>query len=244
MVRLRAANCYRGSGPSHKRTLRRQVRSVYSYPAMLPFKLIYSEDYYLPIGADVFPAEKYRLIYKRLLESGLAEPGDFITPKPAQDEDILLVHTREYVQKLKKGTISDQEEMQMEVPYSPELVKAFWLAAGGSIVAADMALRDGIACNIGGGFHHAFPDHGEGFCVIHDVAVAIRRLQRDKKIVRAMTVDCDVHQGNGTAAIFGAMREVNDPLPSKASFTPSPADLRGATTGDVFTISLHQENNY
>jgi len=132
----------------------------------------------------------------------------------------------------------------MEVPYSPELVRAFYLAAGGSILAGQSALRDKVAFNIGGGFHHAFPDHGEGFCVIHDVAVAIRRLQRDKKIVRAMTVDCDVHQGNGTAAIFGAMREVNDPLPSKASFTPSPADLRGATTGDVFTISLHQENNY
>jgi len=98
---------------------------------MLPFKLIYSDDYYLPIGAHVFPAEKYRLIHKRLLESGLAEPGDFVTPKPAHDEDIRLVHTREYVQKLKTGTLSAQEEQQMEVPYSPELVKAFWLSAGG-----------------------------------------------------------------------------------------------------------------
>jgi len=104
---------------------------------MLPFKLVYSDDYYLPIGAHVFPAQKYRLIHKRLLESGLAEPGDFVTPKPALDEDILLVHTREYVQKLKTGTLSAMEEQQMEVPYSPELVKAFWLAAGGSILAAD-----------------------------------------------------------------------------------------------------------
>ncbi|HEV7673433.1 MAG TPA: histone deacetylase, partial [Candidatus Angelobacter sp.] len=159
---------------------------------MLPFKLIYSDDYYLPIGAHVFPAEKYRLIHKRLLESGIAEPGDFITPKAAADEDILLVHTREYVQKLKTGTLSRQEEMQMEVPYSPELVKAFWLAAGGSILTADMALRDGIGCNIGGGFHHAFPDHGEGFCVVHDVAVAIKRMHQEGKISRAMTVDCDV----------------------------------------------------
>src|SRR5579859_6025265 len=92
---------------------------------MLPFKLVYSDDYYLPIGAHVFPAQKYRLIYKRLLESGLAEPEDFVAPKPAQDEDILLVHTRSYVQKLKNGTFFAEEEAQMEVPYSPELVKAF-----------------------------------------------------------------------------------------------------------------------
>src|SRR2546423_388536 len=211
---------------------------------MLPFRLVYSSGYYLPIGEHVFPAQKYRMIHDRLLQKHIAAPEDFLEPQPALDEDILLVHTRDYVRKLKSGTLSPLEEMQLEVPYSPELVRAFWLAAGGSILAAERAMADSIAVNIGGGFHHAFPDHGEGFCVIHDVAVAIRRLQRDKKIVRAMTVDCDVHQGNGTAAIFGAMREVNDPLPSKASFTPSPADLRGATTGDVFTISLHQENNY
>src|ERR1043165_9901963 len=118
---------------------------------MLPFKLIYSNDYYLPIGAHVFPAQKYRLIHKRLLESGLAGPGDFVAPRLAQGEDILLVHTREYVQKLKNGTLSLEEEMQMEVPYSPELVKAFWLAAGGSILAAEMGMRGGIPRNIGGG---------------------------------------------------------------------------------------------
>ncbi len=211
---------------------------------MLPFKLVYSDDYYLPIGAHVFPAEKYRRIHQRLLKTRVADPSDFPEPSPASDEDILLVHTPEYAHKLKTGTLSPREELQMEVPYSPELVRAFYLAAGGSISAGQSALKDKLAFNIGGGFHHAFPDHGEGFCVIHDVAVAIRRLQRDKRIARAMTVDCDVHQGNGTAAIFGGIREVNDPLPSKASVTPRPADLRGATTGDVFTISLHQENNY
>src|SRR5689334_22640714 len=111
---------------------------------MLPFKLVYSDDYYLPIGAHVFPAEKYRLIQKQLLGSGIADQGDFVNPQPASDEDVLLVHTREYVQKLKTGTLSAMEELQMEVPYSPELVKAFWLAAGGSILAADLALRSGI----------------------------------------------------------------------------------------------------
>jgi acetoin utilization deacetylase AcuC-like enzyme len=217
----------------------------------LPFKLIYTDDYYLPIGAHVFPAEKYRLIHKRLLESKLAEPADFLTPQAAQDEDILLVHTREYVQKLKMGTLSAQEEQQMEVPYSPELVKAFWLAAGGSILAADWALRDGIACNIGGGFHHAFPDHGEGFCVIHDVAVAIKRMHKDGRITRAMTVDCDVHDGNGTAAIFppngGPPKPRSGQLPSAGA---SQLDVRGAygesgkSELEVFTISLHQAHNY
>src|SRR5690348_12738889 len=214
---------------------------------MLPFKLVYSDGYYLPLGAHVFPAEKYRLIHRRLLETGLAEREDFVEPKPASDDDVLLVHTREYVEKLKTGTLSAMEELQMEVPYSTELVKAFWLAAGGSILASDSALRDRVAFNIGGGFHHAFPDHGEGFCMIHDVAVAIRRLQRDGRITRAMTLDCDVHQGNGTAAIFAGMRIPNAPLPSTGPQTlhsAQPVKLRNAHAGDVFTISLHQENNY
>jgi acetoin utilization deacetylase AcuC-like enzyme len=214
---------------------------------MLPFKLIYSDDYYLPIGPHVFPAQKYRRIYQRLLETGIAEPSDFVTPQPASDQDVLLVHTPQYVNKLKTGTLSPREELEMEIPYSPELVHAFWLAAGGSILAADYALKDRMAFSVGGGFHHAFPDHGEGFCMIHDVAVAIRRMQRDDKITRAMTVDCDVHQGNGTAAIFAGTRIPAGPLPSTPASTVSPAapaKVRNAHAGDVFTISLHQENNY
>jgi acetoin utilization deacetylase AcuC-like enzyme len=218
---------------------------------MLPFKLIYSDDYYLPIGAHVFPAEKYRLIHKRLLESGIAERADFVTPKPAHDEDILLVHTREYVQKLKNGTLSAEEELQMEVPYSPQLVKAFWLAAGGSILAADLALRDGLAVNVGGGFHHAFPDHGEGFCVVHDVAVAIKRMHQEGRITRAMTVDLDVHNGNGTAAIFPPKTRLGHPLPSASASRRDihqASDLEAHSGGDggleVFTISLHQAHNY
>jgi len=213
---------------------------------MLPFKLVYSDDYFLPIGSHVFPAEKYQRIHKRLLDSGVAEPSDFVTPQPASDQDILLVHTPQYVQKLKTGTLSAREELEMEIPYSPELVRAFWLAAGGSMLAADFALNQQVAFNVGGGFHHAFPDHGEGFCMIHDVAVAIRRMQRDDKITRAMTVDCDVHQGNGTAAIFAGVRVPSNPLPSASpgTLTAAPAKLRSAHAGDVFTISLHQENNY
>ena len=213
---------------------------------MLPFKLIYSDDYFLPIGSHVFPAEKYRRIHDQLLATKVAEPSDFVTPQPASDQDILLVHTPQYVQKLKTGTLSPREEQEMEIPYSPELVRAFWLAAGGSILAAERALADRVAINIGGGFHHAFADHGEGFCMIHDVAVAIRRLQRDDKIRTAMTVDCDVHHGNGTAAIFAGTRTPSDPLPStSAALNRAPAGkMRHAHAGDVFTISLHQHNNY
>jgi acetoin utilization deacetylase AcuC-like enzyme len=101
---------------------------------MLPFKLVYSDDYYLPIGAHVFPAEKYRRIHERLLETGTAESSDFVTPQLASDQDVLLVHTPQYVNKLKTGTLSSREELEMEVPYSPELVRAFWLAAGGSML--------------------------------------------------------------------------------------------------------------
>src|SRR6476646_7474187 len=214
---------------------------------MLPFKLIYSDDYFLPIGEHVFRADKYRRVHDQLIESKVADPTDFLIPQPASDQDILLVHTPQYVQKLKTGTLSAREEQEMEIPYSPELVRAFWLAAGGSILAAEHALKDRVAINIGGGFHHAFPDHGEGFCMIHDVAVAIRRLQRDDKIRTAMTVDCDVHHGNGTAAIFGGTRTPSVPLPSTAASTVASAaagKMRHAHAGEVFTISLHQHNNY
>ena len=100
------------------------------------------------------------------METGVATESDFLTPGAASDQDILLVHTPQYVEKLKTGTLTAREQLQMEVPYSPELVRAFWLAAGGSILAAQHALKDRVAINIGGGFHHAFPDHGEGFCVM------------------------------------------------------------------------------
>jgi len=214
---------------------------------MLPFKLVYSDAYYLPIGSHVFPAEKYRLVRNRLISTAVAEPADFLEPQPATDQDILLVHKPEYVQKLKAGRLSPREEMEMEIPYSRDLVEAFWLAAGGSILAARHALCEKVCVSIGGGFHHAFPDHGEGFCMIHDVAVAIRRLQRDEKISNAMTVDCDVHQGNGTAAIFAGTRTESVPLPSVSGATLNPARpprMRGAHAGEVFTISLHQHNNY
>jgi acetoin utilization deacetylase AcuC-like enzyme len=182
-------------------------------------KVVYSDQYDLNLGSHVFPSTKYRLIKERLLQEDVVTPGDIVEPSPASDDDVALVHNPDYISRLKNGTLSYVEIMRMEVPYSPELVRAVWLSAGGSILAGRVALEEGVSVNIGGGFHHAFPDHGEGFCVIHDIAIAIRRLQKDGLVERAMTVDCDVHQGNGTAAIFG-----------------------GDET--VYTISIHQENNY
>ncbi|MBZ5629466.1 MAG: histone deacetylase [Acidobacteriia bacterium] len=220
---------------------------------MLPFKIVYSDAYHLPIGEHVFPAAKYRLTHERLLERGIAAPEDFIAPEKAQDRDILLVHGADWVYKLQTGTLSAREELQMEVPYSEELVDAFWMAAGGSILAGRCALEDGVGINLGGGFHHAFPDHGEGFCMINDIAVAIRRLQKDGKIERALVIDCDVHQGNGTAVIFGrkrALAQASQALPSVGApiLRSSAGGLTGDPTADggldVFTISLHQENNY
>jgi acetoin utilization deacetylase AcuC-like enzyme len=186
---------------------------------MLPFKLVYHERYDLNLGPHVFPSQKFRLIHEMLLRERIATAEDFLKPNAASDEDILRVHTPEWVRKLKTGTLTASDVMKLEVPYSPELVQAVWLAAGGTILAGQSALRDGFGSNLSGGFHHAYPGHGEGFCAIHDVAVAIRKLQADGAIKKAIVVDTDVHHGNGTAAIFR-----NDPT--------------------IFTLSIHQENNY
>jgi acetoin utilization deacetylase AcuC-like enzyme len=146
-----------------------------------------------------------------------------------------------------EGSLSAREELEMEIPYSPQVVDAFILHTGGSILAAERALEDGVGINMGGGFHHAFPEHGEGFCMINDFAVAIRVMQKRGAIRRAMTVDCDVHQGNGTAFIFGSPRPNPGTLPSWPAATmgaPRRTTMMEGSSKDVFTISLHQENNY
>jgi acetoin utilization deacetylase AcuC-like enzyme len=182
-------------------------------------KLVYSDQYDLNLGNHVFPSVKYKLTKEKLLREGVARPEDFVAPEPATDDDVRLIHDQTYVWKLKNAKLSYTEVLRMEIPYSPELIRAVWMCTGGSILAGRLALQDHVSVNLGGGFHHAFPDHGEGFCVIHDVAIAIRRLQTDGAIERAMTVDLDVHHGNGTAAIF--------------ALEPS-----------VYTFSIHQANNY
>lgn len=182
-------------------------------------QVFYSDKYSLPLGEHVFPAAKYRLTKQRLLEQAICAEADFVEPGRALDEEIALVHTLEYIDKLKHGRFSDAELTRMEVPYSAALVEAFRVAAGGTIAACRQALRGSCAVTLCGGFHHAFPDHGEGFCLINDVAVAIRTLQRSDLMRRALTVDCDVHHGNGTAEVFR-----QDP--------------------SVFTLSIHQRDNY
>ena len=186
---------------------------------MLPFRLIYHPHYDLHLGTHVFPSQKYRFLRDRLLRTGFAAEDDFVAPEPATDDDILLVHDPAWVAKLRNGTLTYQEILRLEIPYSRQTVEAFWTATGGSILAARLALEARLGFNVGGGFHHAFAGHGEGFCAINDIAIAVRRLQRDGLLRRAMIVDCDVHHGNGTAGIFAG-----DP--------------------SVFTLSIHQANNY
>jgi acetoin utilization deacetylase AcuC-like enzyme len=182
-------------------------------------KLIYSEKYRVDIGAHVFPTEKYALIKKRLIKQGMFKEDDFLSPPMPDEKDVLSVHNEEYLNKLKKGKLSMIEILTMELPYSQELVEASLLCVGGTIQACKNAIENGLGIHIGGGFHHAFPDHGEGFCVLNDIACGIKYLQRTEKIVKALIVDCDLHQGNGTAYIFREDRS-------------------------VFTFSIHQENNY
>jgi acetoin utilization deacetylase AcuC-like enzyme len=186
---------------------------------MLPFRLVFHPAFTVDLGPHVFPAQKYRQVRDRLLETGAADHGDFVTPRAATDGDVRRVHTADYVRKLKDGDFTTAESARMEVPWSRALVEASWLAAGAAIEAARRARADGCAIALCGGFHHAFADHGEGFCLVNDVAVATRALRASGEVGRVAIVDLDVHHGNGTASIFAG-----DP--------------------DTFTLSLHQEHNY
>ncbi len=184
-----------------------------------PFRLVYTNEYWMfDTGKHVFPLQKYRIVYEQLLSMG-AKRDDFLRPRPAPDADILLVHTVRWLKHLKSGTLAPAEIRALEIRFSAELVRFALLSVGGTVMAARRALTDGMAVHIGGGFHHAFRDHGEGFCVLNDVAVAVEKMIAEKKVRKVLIVDCDLHQGNGTAAIF-AGRE------------------------DVFTFSIHQMDIY
>src|SRR2546427_12845188 len=126
---------------------------------MLPFKLVYHDRYDLNLGPHVFPSQKFRLIHEMLLRERLATEEDFVRPDPAKDEDILRVHTFEWVQKLKTGTLTASDIMLLEVPYSPELVEAVWLAAGGTVLAAPSGLRENFRSDLSGGILHKQPRH-------------------------------------------------------------------------------------
>ncbi len=170
------------------------------------------------LGKHVFPVKKYRLIYENLLHLG-AKKENFLCPQPVEEKDILLVHTPKYLKKLKTGSLSHSDILTLELPFSPELVEFAFISVGGTILTAEQALEDGLAVHIGGGFHHAFPDHGEGFCLLNDAAISLEKMRQEGKIQRAMVVDCDLHQGNGTAHIF-------------------------AKKDYAFTFSIHQMDNY
>lgn len=182
-------------------------------------KYLYSPKYEVDLGAHILPTIKFRLIVEKLIELGIAKVEDFEEPVAARDDDILLVHTPTYLDKLRRGTLTPEELAVLDLPFSRELVEAAWIGVEGTIRAARYALETGLGIHIGGGGHHAFPDHGAGYCVFNDIAIAIRRLQREGRIVKAMIVDCDVHQGDGTAFVF-------------------------RDDQSVFTCSVHQEDLY
>ncbi len=205
-------------------------------------KFITSPLYEVDIGDHPFRMNKFRMIKEAVLREGIATPDDFIEPEPASVEDVALVHDAAYVRGVRDGTLPLEIELRIELPYSKALAQASFVGAGGTIRACREALgfpaagrspagnaqRAGkssgekkwnVAYHIGGGFHHAYPDHGEGFCVFNDIGIGIRNMQQEGLIKKAMVIDCDVHQGNGTAVIFQ-----NDT--------------------EVFTFSIHQEDNY
>jgi acetoin utilization deacetylase AcuC-like enzyme len=166
---------------------------------MSTLRVVWSPHYEVDIGAHVFPTHKYRLVRERLLREEVLDERDFVEAEPAQDDDI--------------------PRLSLEVPFTPALREASVLCCGGTLLTARIALDDGVSVHLGGGFHHAFADHGEGFCLLNDVAVAAVALIADGSVERVLIVDLDVHQGNGTASIF-SHRE------------------------DVFTFSMHQDRNY
>lgn len=180
---------------------------------------IWSPEYEVDIGPHVFPTRKYRFVKERLVAEGILEESDIVHPAPATEEQLARVHTTEYLRKIREDDFSEAERLQLEVPFSAALREAMVLCCGGTIECGRRALAEGVCVHLGGGFHHAFAGHGEGFCLLNDVAVAARSLLDEDAAERVAVVDLDVHHGNGTAAIFA-----DDPA--------------------VFTFSMHQENNY
>lgn len=184
------------------------------------YRLFYSPYYYADIGeGHVFPIRKFELVRDLLLQEGTLLAEEIVEPPPAQVEDLQLVHTEDYISRLVNGTLTEKEIRKLGLPWSQSLVRRSFHAISGTIEATKYALQNEIASNLAGGTHHAFPDRGEGFCVLNDVAVAIRVLQREKSAEKFLIVDCDVHQGNGTAFIF-------------------------KDDSSVFTFSMHGAKNY
>jgi acetoin utilization deacetylase AcuC-like enzyme len=182
--------------------------------------VFYTPRYYAEIGqGHIFPIRKFELVRDQLLAEGTLHPDEIVEPSPASLEDVLLVHTEDYVSRLRNGELTTKEIRRLGLPWSESLVRRSFYAVGGTLAATTASLTYGYSSNLAGGTHHSFADRGEGFCVLNDVAIAIRALRARKLIQRAAIVDCDVHQGNGTATIF-------------------------AGDADTFTFSMHGANNY
>jgi acetoin utilization deacetylase AcuC-like enzyme len=183
-------------------------------------QVFYTPRYYADIGqGHIFPIRKFELVRDKLLAEGTLHANELVEPDPAPLEDVLLVHTEDYVSRLCSGDLTHKEVRRLGLPWSESLVRRSFYAVGGTLAAAAASLTDGYSSNLAGGTHHAFSDRGEGFCVLNDVGIAIRAMRARKLIERAAIVDCDVHQGNGTATIF-------------------------AGDAKTFTFSMHGANNY
>jgi len=183
-------------------------------------KAFYSDHFTLPLPeGHRFPMAKYSFLRQRVMEAGLFAPGELQEARPAGDDQLLLAHDPDYVERVVNGRLTEKEVRRIGFPWSPEMVERSRRSVGATIQAARAALAEGFGANLAGGTHHAYPDHGEGFCVFNDVAVAARVLQAEGRVRQVLVIDCDVHQGNGTAAIFA-----NDP--------------------SVFTFSIHGAKNF
>ncbi len=180
----------------------------------------YTDHFVLPLPPDHrFPMEKYALLREQVVAHGLVEPENLRIPDAATDEQILRAHDADYLERMKRGDLSRQEIRRIGFPWSPEMVERSRRSSGGTMGACRAALAEGVVVNLAGGTHHAFRDHGEGFCVFNDSAIAARAMQAEGRARRVVILDCDVHQGNGTASI-----------------------LAGDST--VFTFSIHGANNF
>lgn len=165
--------------------------------------VVYHPDYVAPLpDGHRFPMAKFRLLRDLLLKDGIVTANKIFTPQLPPLEQLQLVHTLDYIQGYCEGTLDERSQRRIGLPWSLALAKRTQIAVGGTILTAQLALKYGCACNSAGGTHHAFPDYGSGFCIFNDLAITARVLQQQSKVKKILIVDCDVHQGDGTAFIF------------------------------------------
>lgn len=182
-------------------------------------KVFYCDHFVLSLPPEHrFPMAKYRLLRERV-EAELAPPCELVEPHPASDTQILRCHHPDYLERAKAGALTEKEMRRIGFPWSLLMIERSRRSSGGTIGACRVALQEGVAVNLAGGTHHAYPDHGEGYCLFNDSAIAARAMQAENRVRRVLIIDCDVHQGNGTAAVFA-----NDPT--------------------VFTFSIHGAKNF